>query len=1231
LYVGRQSAVGSAPLAAIVLGEKYDAKKNAKKWRPLYGRLKILAQMVFEFKFAQGSGLALECVVEYALPAFEHQNEQVRKAAVDLFVESYMLEGPAADGYVATLKPALQTMIRAELASIDAPVAPAAPDRPATGLQAGTAARPGTASEKRPGTAQLIEQRDGTQTMPYADPVAKGDEAAAAYYGAQLGEEVARSLLNKSWQSRVAAFQKVEQQLRAYLPDEGDASESGPAGLADTAYRFVFQGIQDKVPHVYSASLVVLQVLASSAAQLTPTDAGADVLRNRIVRAIVAKLEDRNSRMRQRSEQALLELTRAPPPFGYEPVCRELMEAGLKRSSTPKKAPPSKDGVAPAPDAPKLQPTEGQLKLLTTMVQQVGLADGGPLELAKVAAHAIAALEDKDKKVRKVGIGVYVAAWRHVGTSGLAGFIGHLKPALRKILKNKTEGKPATADAADSDGVEDGGIMFFNEESAAAAMPKATGDGCAGAGATEGSAGGGVALPYTANLPEELQEAVKPLAAAFGVETMQCFYAKQWAPREAALRRVEGILRNHEGDCDRRLLLYTVFMLENALADKVAQVFWAGLSLLRTVVGSFTLNLPPAEVQFSAEKLLPLVIARLGDSNTRTAQAVEQTCLYFSWRPNIGGAFVGRHILSQDHGKNVKSLGRKLTLLAQLITDFGVGSDGVSLVDAFALIRPTMEHRDVKVRKAANAAYVAAHQRVGGANGERMGEINKLIGEVKPALREVLTKAVMDAPHKASSGQRPTTPAAFIFDRPSTAAARVSKFMSADAPASEEHIASLTMEGARSTSPVEWAQGEENVAAIGQYQLDTASLGEAIEATAAVGADRESAEKELQQVVDAQLNELTGLSGSLSVLKELFGEDLLMQFRQPDTSEREEAIESMQEAIWSHGPMLATEELANNSFEACSHLVKHALGDKAMAVQSAGLDLLKAVVVTHSRRLGAFEMRLALGSLVGQILNLAADGAIRLRSKAEEAILFLAHHPKVGPGCVGRYLLESASSSSMQRRKDKGRALVLCRLKLLEDLMGELSASLQGGSPTAKVEWPMETVATFCAGCIGHHKSTAVQNKARQVVSLVCKNGAHPALVGTFARFISVFAGSLSFCLRSTGPGALQAVQRLIAAPPMAEQEGRERVAQRLTEAIEDAARSVDPDAPSPARVNKGAAEGEEMLGLPRAASAGLPVVAGGYDGGASENARRDLVSWPAPDPSSMLSFGEASLVLATR
>ena len=45
-----------------------------------------------------------------ALPAFENAREEVRRAAVDLFVEAYMLEGTACDGYIADLKPSLQVM-----------------------------------------------------------------------------------------------------------------------------------------------------------------------------------------------------------------------------------------------------------------------------------------------------------------------------------------------------------------------------------------------------------------------------------------------------------------------------------------------------------------------------------------------------------------------------------------------------------------------------------------------------------------------------------------------------------------------------------------------------------------------------------------------------------------------------------------------------------------------------------------------------------------------------------------------------------------------------------------------------------------------------------------------------------------------------------------------------------------------------------------------------------------
>eukprot|EP01048_Picozoa_sp_COSAG05_P017253 COSAG05_NODE_2326_length_3231_cov_38.996096_3_plen_181_part_00 len=87
-----------------------------------------------------------------------------------------------------------------------------------------------------------------------------------------------------------------------------------------------------------------------------------------------------------------------------------------------------------------------------------------PLSLAAVMRAIISAFEDRDKKVRKAALGVYVAVWRRVGTARLQPFVAHLKPTMLKALKAKTEGKATSADTAGSDGVEDGGIMFFNAE-----------------------------------------------------------------------------------------------------------------------------------------------------------------------------------------------------------------------------------------------------------------------------------------------------------------------------------------------------------------------------------------------------------------------------------------------------------------------------------------------------------------------------------------------------------------------------------------------------------------------------------------------------------------------------------------------------------------------------------------------------------------------------------------------
>jgi hypothetical protein len=723
LFAARNPALGPKLVAELVLA-KPAKKESVKKWRPAYGRLKILAQMVFEFKFGEHTGLNLSAVMDAAIPAFENPNEQVRKAAVDLFVEAYMLEGAAADGYVEGLKPSQQQMIRAELASIDAPTAPPVAERPpptASRLTDDTAtSRPVTAGAAgRPGTSSIaaagVGEGSGAEAMPYAAPIAADKAEQSAHIVRFFGDEVARCFVAPGWQSRVAALQKIQAMLTQLGGDAADEEmdltqseelaagvglspkpasaaddAAAPPGLADAAYRVVFTALHDKVAHVYTAALGCLLALAQAKlGTLATQDPGAEVLRDRIVRAVVCKLGARNARIRARTEQLLTELARCnrvgrvDNGFDVAQVAFHVMDTSQPSSSTSK-------GKAPRDQ----RMTEPRLKLLTILIQENGLgtADEGALSLEKVMGCTVPAFENRDKKVRKAAVGVYVACWGRVGSDALQPHVAHLKESMRKVLKEKTEGKATTADGAGADGVEDGGIVFFNADEFKA--PTSSADSGGGGGGDDDSTKAG-ALPYASALSPDMAEAVAPLAEAFGNDTMQCFFSKQWAPREAALRRVESLLRARSSqECERRVFTYAVFMLESALADKIAGVLWGGLSLLRTLVASYARDLAPVEVHYSLEKLLPLILAQLGSSNKRTAQGCEQTIQFLSWRPNVGCAFIARHILAHEHKKNVRGLEMKLLMLAQLVNDFGISDEsGIDADTLFACAAPSFEHR----------------------------------------------------------------------------------------------------------------------------------------------------------------------------------------------------------------------------------------------------------------------------------------------------------------------------------------------------------------------------------------------------------------------------------------------------------------------------------------------------------------------------------------------------------
>jgi len=72
------------------------------------------------------------------------------------------------------------------------------------------------------------------------------------------------------------------------------------------------------------------------------------------------------------------------------------------------------------------------------------------------------------------------------------------------------------------------------------------------------------------------------------------------------------------------------------------------------------------QVHYGLEKLLPQIVTQLGSTNRRTAQGCEQTIQFLSWKPNVGCAYIARHVLGHDHGKNVRALEAKLHMLAQV-------------------------------------------------------------------------------------------------------------------------------------------------------------------------------------------------------------------------------------------------------------------------------------------------------------------------------------------------------------------------------------------------------------------------------------------------------------------------------------------------------------------------------------------------------------------------------------
>ncbi|KXZ47576.1 hypothetical protein GPECTOR_34g735 [Gonium pectorale] len=271
-----------------------------------------------------------------------------------------------------------------------------------------------------------------------------------------------------------------------------------------------------------------------------------------------------------------------------------------------------------------------------------------------------------------------------------------------------------------------------------------------------------------ADLPAAVQVPDDAVAwtAVLGESTVRNLHSPDWKTREHALQAVMRSLGNARWNAERSpedVWNTVTQLLDKALKDKVAPLYYASLELLSTLVATYSPNLPYGVLTQGLEPLMPTLLHRVGNNNARIQETSIQALLTLANQPALGLAFLAPHALSAIPKKSqsgaaaaIQMSGRlelitcMLNVQVQQQMGFGTagrtpaaaaaagkGGDALMAEDVVRFTRPALDMPDDKVRTAA-VRLVAEVYRTRKAAGQPF-EVEKMVGAgLKPALMQRL-------------------------------------------------------------------------------------------------------------------------------------------------------------------------------------------------------------------------------------------------------------------------------------------------------------------------------------------------------------------------------------------------------------------------------------------------------------------------------------------------------------
>jgi hypothetical protein len=222
-----------------------------------------------------------------------------------------------------------------------------------------------------------------------------------------------------------------------------------------------------------------------------------------------------------------------------------------------------------------------------------------------------------------------------------------------------------------------------------------------------------------AELTEEQREKSSKMIAVFGEEIVRGLYSQKWIHRMDTMKEVTASIftyKSSKKSVKTRMLEVFMQVVATLLLDSVLQVYLQCMEFFKLVVGDFASDINPDVLKEHLGPLLPTLLQRTGDMNSRICGAASDVFLFLAAQPQVGVSFVSEFCTAPIENMNAfKQVIARLNLILALITEynFGHADSGLSPERVMAVIVDALNGSNPRVRKQASLVVVEAYKRLG--------------------------------------------------------------------------------------------------------------------------------------------------------------------------------------------------------------------------------------------------------------------------------------------------------------------------------------------------------------------------------------------------------------------------------------------------------------------------------------------------------------------------------------